>query len=709
MPEIPAEYSAKPESHGPLQLGTSSLQKTKSNGSEKFVESEVVKYSLSKPGDTDVCVDHEQPESQQILADIAPKAKQQFESVDETLSTSVEPHALPAPAASHSLPEVCSAQFQNVAGQPVSQEALLSEDPLSHPNSDDSSLGADSSTHGDDSHDHRAHVPHIGISAESAPPSAVSTATDDAYPDDIYNYYEDDHEDDKDEQAQENEHAKYTEQASRGQGTPEQVSNLTEQSLGTPTIQTESFDETDSTGSISTGRPSLDSDVRGSMVSIDSHRHRPVIDTPILESIDHHNVDDQESVKSGVHGSNAPSSSSEPTPLSTALTVTTPNVAPPGRWRPLEVDHKQKSADTASPDAPNAIGPSVDLDHEASPEYNESHDRSTHCDSLSSDEEQLDDNQHKLERDILGSVGGGSTYQEPPSPSDPDPEIAALYQNTSHFLNRPVSSYEDDNLGIVEPLTTTKSKTSMESRKSVDNTGAHASEVSPQSVIDNSQEVEQDEAGFKGFDSDFTETKTHEHSSSQLSTASSDEIKRTESATGYTYRSTAPPDVTAEAKKAGDGCDAKTGPPLKKTNTTSSVASSTPVSAQAGTRSVGVVLNRPPQFDFTGALSKGNSENRRQLFEAAREKEASYTTGLVSWLAVISGENKASGVYQTGLPPPPSKSEARLAAPSKTMAPGFIRPTGHMAKEALGKVGEKSTKKAKGLFAKLIKPQPQSS
>lgn len=750
LPEIPNEF-LKPDNDETLSQGSSSLQKAKSNGSEKFVESGITKYSLHDEGEN-----HNEEQANEL-----------FERGSEALNQSE--------ISSH------NDSKENVS---VTRQNEVSDAHIDVDSQSDATAKAVPESKSEESIHQTIHsLPDIQVPSILATNSTSVTSTpDDAYPDDIYNYYEDE-----------------SGPANEPGTSMTMVSSVSHGSNDTYA------DETDSTGSISTGRHSIETDGLGSTVTVDysqSIQTQPVIieapsKSPVVDYEDQNTLNGEQGLGENAvderqwhqrneleqkHDSTSATShdsTSEGSEITHSIVDDSNSqinlsskdlgsgVIPPpmsGRWRPLSptessIEEKRKETTVVAEetqvnnnenndnDKIEQIGQQTDCNVWSKEHASQSDPIDNNVESYNSHENNdsssnsNSDKQETLERDILGTMNssrGASALPpplpprddtvpiystEPPSPLDPDPEIAELYYNTSHFLDRPTSTYDYNNIGVTEPLTTTKSKNSRESKQSLNTSTEEGSEDTTEiSIAHNSADGDEGNDGFKGFDSDFTDE--NKNRVSQISTSSS-AISKDESidkiGSPQPSNKSIPDDITDESsstvvKKIGDGHDAKTGPPLKKVNTINSIKSQKTLapnnrpdkndSAKIGTKSIANTLNRAPQFDFLSALSRGKSNERRALFEAAREKEVSYDTGILNWLMLVSAEHKGPGVYQTGLPPPPSEVEARLAAPTKTMAPAFMRPTSHLAKKALGKVGEKSTKNAKGLFAKLKKPPP---
>lgn len=108
-------------------------------------------------------------------------------------------------------------------------------------------------------------------------------------------------------------------------------------------------------------------------------------------------------------------------------------------------------------------------------------------------------------------------------------------------------------------------------------------------------------------------------------------------------------------------------------------------------------VKRPPPVDFSALLSGPTSEARLTQLVNFRQREAEYESGLSVWLqatySVIEGNSE---IYTTGLPP---ENEGRSVSMTRQMTHISSE---HLSstKEALEHFGEKSTKKARSLFAK---------
>lgn len=498
--------------------------------------------------------------------------------------------------------------------------------------------------------------------------------------------------------------------------------------------------ETDSSASLSTGRRSPESSIH---TDPRNSRHFEEVATGskhqrnVSSSSNHNTTSSLADVTPKPENSEIPEKKDE-------TAVESSSTSPPpvrGRWKPL-------------PDTTPIV--TVGTEHQSSEN-----------DAASAVKEQNptsatptgDPNQDKLTREILGSFGEG-TKERPKSQhfdykhvgsresldEAVDPEIMELYQNSSSFLTQTSHNHVDYSEKI-EPLTTTKSRSpeAEEEEEQGYNYGeqegshGHTNEqpdvvVSPD--VDTQQHeqdvvpVSDDEDDHHSFGSKESEDeeddeipKSHNkdvddnvsidsgvtsHSGSSKS-ALSDKIPTSEGQyeqndSGYkTMILPEIPDDSAQVSKSGQ----RAGESPANRN----------VSGDQGLRkasnNIASRLNKPPTFDFSGILSKPRSADRKAAFDAARQKELEYDSGLANWLESVSSSHNGSGIYSSGKPPAPTENEAKMAAPSRTMS-SVMRPAKSMvSSHVINRVGEKSSKKAKGLFAKGKKfmktsQQPQS-
>jgi hypothetical protein len=507
---------------------------------------------------------------------------------------------------------------------------------------------------------------------EDTIPGGHQHTNSDGYPDDIYGYYAAEEDEEEDEGKQEKqayeEKESFEEEGSEGSsslwdsGPSEHAEHTSDHELDTPVVAPRPISthyETDSTASLSTGRPSMDSTAEArERISLDASRKSGPSKEPVVEE--------------------------EPIPV--------------GRWKPL-------------PD------PVINAQLEESVQ------------TLKPDDE-FHQSQDELTREILGSFNGGTeidskqrqSYMNTTDEEEPDPELLALYQSSSHFLKQ-----DYDNMPVIEPLTTNKSRSSAGSPEvssemppvralSEEQQTLHPPEPTAEMPMVASKPVTGAVAGvspggtpilnqFDGFDSDFTKdaaTTELEHRDIE-ETASASEVASVTSGNASDRISEpvneSDHDSLGSLRSPSVGGTAPSSPAQRRVSETPSVGS-------INRPTFAAKINRPPTFDFTGILSKPRSEDRLMAFQTARQREAEFDSGLQSWLTVVSSYHTGAGLHISGLPPKPSENEAKLATPQRTVSTTLMKPartfvsSSHVTKEALGKVGEKSTKTAKGLFAR---------
>lgn len=334
------------------------------------------------------------------------------------------------------------------------------------------------------------------------------------------------------------------------------------------------------------------------------------------------------------------------------------------------------------------------------------------------------DKQDKLTREILGSFGEGSaerptkTVEHASSKESVDeqvdPEIMELYQNSSSFLTQSNNSNFDYSERI-EPLTTAKSRSPEDSE--VDREGKPKDDDNEVAVVDTppeeaKHEMEDEEEKHEVVSVSDDDDNNNDSKAPEATRASNEDsaddsgitsptssrpgspLSNKDEKDGPQYKSMILPEIPDEPVK-----------PLPKVESPSSISSPRTFSegSRTGSRNasntIAARLNKPPTFDFSGILSKPRSADRKAAFDTARQREVDYDSGLRKWLASAS-TSSGPGIYTSGVPPAPTENEAKLAAPSRTMS-SVIRPAKSMvSSHVINRVGEKSTKKAKGLLAR---------
>lgn len=435
--------------------------------------------------------------------------------------------------------------------------------------------------------------------------------------------------------------------------------------------------ETDSSASVSTGRRSPD--------SIRNSRHERNVSSSSQPVIGEEHAPEPEEEKKTTEEENVAS----PAPVQ-------------GRWKPLP-----ETTPIVTEDNTRSTAPSDSVQHTP----------------ISA----TGDKQDKLTREILGSFGEGSaerptkTVEHASSKESVDeqvdPEIMELYQNSSSFLNQSNNSNVDYSERI-EPLTTAKSRSPEASEldrdidsKDDDNEEAVIDTPPSPPPAETKYEREQDKHEVVSL-SDDDDDNNNDNKTQEAPRASNDDSAND---SGITSPTSSRPGSAMSNKDEKDGPQYKSMilpeipdepvQPPPKTESPSSISSPRTFSGGSGTGSrnasntIAARLNKPPTFDFSGILSKPRSTDRKAAFDAARQREVDYDSGLRKWLASASTQS-GPGIYTSGVPPAPTENEAKLAAPSRTMS-SVIRPAKSMvSSHVINRVGEKSTKKAKGLLAR---------
>lgn len=342
-----------------------------------------------------------------------------------------------------------------------------------------------------------------------------------------------------------------------------------------------------------------------------------------------------------------------------------------------------------------------------------------------------------------------SEYSLPNSPALPDPEIAALYRDNSHFLTRPLSQLVDD-FPATQPLSPQRSR-ELNTVRSLDGVLEGVAEK---------EEEDSQEGKVKRIDSNSSwETQLDALSTSKpinieevsegivnpKNPSRTPALER--AASGSSLSDLSP--VTSQTTSANNDrsskymsmilCDNDNTPePSHESymqnkdseqydylNRHGTVATTiiNPLGSAANettativpTRSVPDKLNRPPEFDFRAILTKPHSEDRKKAFEQARRTQAEYNSGLDTWLEQVSAQMDPATLRSLGVVTAPTAgSHAKPAVPiqksstifstSSLKPKGSLKPSvikqGIAGKLSISKVGEKSTGAASRLFAK---------
>lgn len=314
--------------------------------------------------------------------------------------------------------------------------------------------------------------------------------------------------------------------------------------------------------------------------------------------------------------------------------------------------------------------------------------------------------QNALERDIMNSFSNSSRTSPAPvsspldlqkddvasSPVVPDTEISALYRDTTQFLNGSMSHRIDSNFPETRPLTSIKSR---ENRDSVSNINTSLDDYGFQSVkpinrrqsgyISPVHEDPRSSGSWSGNSSPVTSTSSAKSDSSDPHSTS---WSQTRQASNHSL------------------------PHIETNDTVASINTDhfiTPASTKVADK-----LNRPPLFDFKLILSKPHSEDRIQAFDEARQREASYESGLRTWLhqtsncselTSLSNSNFSTTTFSSASHP--SVLRTKSISLSTVLNPSAFKHgiSGKLSRSKVGSiskgVGERSTQVAKDLTGKI--------
>lgn len=339
-----------------------------------------------------------------------------------------------------------------------------------------------------------------------------------------------------------------------------------------------------------------------------------------------------------------------------------------------------------------------------------------------------------------------SEYSLPNSPAVPDPEIAALYRDNSHFLTRPLSQLIDD-FPATQPLSPQRSRElppirsldevlegndedeeEMFEDNQLKRTDSSSSWETQLNASTNSRNIEPEESSDIILNpknpsrGPVLEQASSTNSLSNLSPVSSRaESTNTEKSPKYMSMILNDKDVESapshesvmKNRDSGNydylnrhGTLATTIINPMANETTSTIVPDHPVHDK---------LISPPEFDFSAILTKPRSEDRKKAFDEARHKQAEYKSGLETWLEQVSAQMEPNTLRSLGVVTMPTPaSHAKPAAPiqksstifsaSSLKPKGSLKPSvlkqGIAGKLSISKVGEKSSGAASRLFAK---------
>ena len=429
-----------------------------------------------------------------------------------------------------------------------------------------------------------------------------------------------------------------------------------------------------------------------------------------------------------------------------------------GRWRPISTTPEAESSAPATATSDGNADKSVDRSFIPSIQV-DAPNQSPNAIDEAADEGLTPTNQTALEKDIMKSFGSSrhvtpapivapvpqthaenfrtiSDYRAPNSPAVPDPEIAALYRSTSHFLNRPISQIVDD-FPTTQPLSPQRSREQPQSLMGVIEGDTpevvdreyESNDIKPTTSASSweSQSVShtlENDNEDKSISIQKNPSRTIPEKSPSASSLSdmSPVTSRTESKTddkSVKYKSLILEDDDLLSRSLSHGSATSAGPSkydyLARHGTTATTIV-TPNTVKAAVDK----LNKPPEFDFRAILTKPRSEDRKKAFDQARTMEVSYDCGLDTWLHQISSQadfktlqsngvvtNRPTHTHKPIQKTPSSFSTSLKPSGLKASAivPSALK-QGIAGKLSISKVGEKSSHAAKGFFArgkKLIK------
>lgn len=315
----------------------------------------------------------------------------------------------------------------------------------------------------------------------------------------------------------------------------------------------------------------------------------------------------------------------------------------------------------------------------------------------------------------------------PASPAVLDPEIAALYKNTTHFLTRPISQIGDDGVfSQTRPLSTNAHSREPSWGPVNEDLNDKTAETEPQaeslkrasvsSYWDSDSDVDDDvkESERREREQQREMDAEREQQSEQISMPKnpartpmleddteeifergSTENDRAEVSSKKEKFSmllsdsesslSEPSDLASVSKRdsevdgkydylARHGTTATTivTPTMSKTSTmgglSPAISANPAPSYSTEPDKVSERLNRAPVFDFRAILTKPRSEDRRAAFDDARRREVEYDCGLETWLATISSNTGAVGIITqpTINKMPPVSGHSRKPSFSKT-------------------------------------------
>lgn len=337
-----------------------------------------------------------------------------------------------------------------------------------------------------------------------------------------------------------------------------------------------------------------------------------------------------------------------------------------------------------------------------------------------------------------------SQYSLPNSPAVPDPEIAALYRDNSHFLTRPLSQLVDD-FPTTQPLSPQRSR-ELPPIRSLDEvlegndeeelfednqlkrTDSSSSWETQLNASTNSRNIEPEETSDIILNpknpsrGPVLERTSSSNSLSNLTPVTSrTESTNTEKSPRYTSMilndkdvESAPSHESVMKNRDSGNYDYLNRHGTLATTIINPIANET-TSTIVPNHPVHDKLISPPEFDFSAILTKPRSEDRKKAFDEARHKQAEYKSGLETWLEQVSAQMEPNTLRSLGVVTMPTPaSHAKPAAPiqksstifsaSSLKPKGSLKPSvikqGIAGKLSISKVSEKSSGAASRLFAK---------
>lgn len=321
-------------------------------------------------------------------------------------------------------------------------------------------------------------------------------------------------------------------------------------------------------------------------------------------------------------------------------------------------------------------------------------------------------------------------YEVPSSPAVPDPEIAALYRDTSHFLTRPFSQVVDD-FPSTQPLSPQRS---LEPSSTVGEIIAKETEYYNSLKTENEKNELETVSSNSSWDSHNSVSAKEDLQQDDSIAMPKNPSRAVEEEEEKISRSASPVSdispVTSNSEQKPEPVKFKSlildDDEIAPTTSNDSKASSPSkydYLARSGTTATTIVnhlnkplpptkLSPPPAFDFRAILTKPRSEDRKKAFDDAREREASYDCGLETWLQQVGERNGTTQpmMYKASTVIPKASQHVRKSSTgfsptfSSSLKPSTLVPSslkqGIAGKLHIGRVGEKSTSAAKGLFAR---------